>query len=280
MKEKGFTILIPTWNNLNFLQLCISSIFKNSSLEHEILVLVNEGSDGSKEWVEQQPGLKYIHFNGNVGICIAMNKGAQYATSEYLLYLNDDMYVLPGWDTELLKEIKSIGHHQFFVSSTMIEPTDTGNACVIVKDYGSDLSSFQEEKLLKEYHIHFKEDWNGSTWPPNLIHKDLYLKVGGLGEEYSPGMYSDPDLSMKLWKEGIRYFKGVAKSRVYHFGTKSTGRLKHNDGKKMFLKKWGITPGDFAKYYLKRGSKFTGPLPEANREAILKLKGIIKTLGK
>lgn len=280
MKEKGFTILIPTWNNLGFLQLCLKSIHKHSALDHEILVLINDGSDGTKEWVEQQAGLKYIHFNGNVGICIAMNKGAEHAQNEYLLYINDDMYVLPGWDTELLKEIRSIGHNNFFVSSTMIEPTDTGNACVIVKDYGNDLNSFQEEKLLKEYHSLPKEDWNGSTWPPNLIHKDLYLKVGGLGEEYSPGMYSDPDLSMKLWQEGVRYFKGVSKSRVYHFGTKSTGRVKRNEGRKLFLTKWGITAGDFAKYYLKRGTKFKGPLPETNKTAILKLKGVIKKIGK
>jgi glycosyltransferase involved in cell wall biosynthesis len=37
-----FSILIPTWNNLRFLQVCIDSIRKNSSLEHQILVHVNE----------------------------------------------------------------------------------------------------------------------------------------------------------------------------------------------------------------------------------------------
>jgi glycosyltransferase involved in cell wall biosynthesis len=280
VKQKGFTILIPTWNNLGFLQLCLKSLRKHSSLDHEIIILVNDGSDGSKEWVEQQQDLKFIHFNGNVGICVAMNKGALYAQNEYLLYLNDDMYVLPGWDNALLEEVNSIGHNNFFISSTMIEPTDTGNKCVVVKDYGDDLNSFQEEKLLKEYQELQKEDWNGSTWPPNLIHKDLYLKVGGLGEEYSPGMYSDPDLSMKLWQEGVRYFKGISKSRVYHFGTKSTGRIKHNNGKKLFLKKWGITPGDFAKYYLHRGTKWKGLLPDANKTAILKLKGLIKKIGK
>ncbi len=30
-----------------------------------------------------------------------------------------------------------------------------------------------------------------------------------MSEEFSPGMYSDPDLSMKLWQEGVRYFKGI-----------------------------------------------------------------------
>jgi glycosyltransferase involved in cell wall biosynthesis len=280
MIRKGFSILIPTWNNLGFLQLCLKSLRQHSVLDHEIMVLINDGSDGTKEWVEAQQGLKYIHFNGNVGICVAMNKGAAYATHEYILYLNDDMYVLPGWDTALRDELDSIGHNDFFISSTMIEPTDTGNPCVIVKDYGNELTNFQEEKLLKEFNALQKEDWNGSTWPPNLLHMDLWKKVGGLSEEFSPGMYSDPDLSMKLWQAGVRHFKGVSKSRVYHFGTRSTSRIKHNDGKKRFLQKWGITPGDFAKHYLHRGTKFTGPLPEANRNAMLKLKAMIKKISK
>jgi GT2 family glycosyltransferase len=277
--KKGFTILIPTWNNLEFLQLCLRSLQQHSVLDHEIMVIINDGSDGTKKWVEAQAGLTYIHFNGNVGICVALNKGAEYAKNEYLLYLNDDMYVLPGWDTALMDEVDSIGHTDFFISSTMIEPADTGNPCVIIQDFGKDLVTFQEEKLLNEFNTLQKEDWNGSTWPPNLIHASLWKKVGGLSEEFSPGMYSDPDLSMKLWQAGIRYFKGISKSRVYHFGTKSTGRIKHNDGKKLFFKKWGITPGDFAKYYLHRGTKWKGPLPEVNKGAILKLKAVIKKIG-
>ncbi len=280
MSQQGFSILLPTWNNLGYLQLCLKSILQHSSLEHEIIVLVNDGSDGTKEWVEQQQGLKYIHFNGNVGICIAVNKGAQYATHEHLLYLNDDMYVLPGWDTALMNDIKSIGHHKFFISSTMIEPTDTGNNCVVVKDFGNDLTSFKEEELLNTYETLDKYDWNGATWPPNVIHKDMWNLVGGLSEEYSPGMYSDPDLSMKLWQAGVRYYKGIGKSKVYHFGTKSTKRIVQNNGKKLFLKKWGVTPGDFAKHYLHRGTKWNSSLPDVNKEAILKLKGIIKKWGK
>ena len=34
-----------------------------------------------------------------------------------------------------------------------------------------------------------------------------------------PGTGSDPDLNMKLWNEGVRIFKGVGKSKVYHFGS-------------------------------------------------------------
>jgi len=277
-KPNGFTILIPTWNNLSYLKLCIESIEHHSVFNHQIVVLINEGKDGTREWVESQPKLEHIFFHENAGICITLNAGAKMASTNYILYINDDMFVLPGWDKALMDEIKKIGHHNFFLSSTMIEPTDTGNACVIVKNYGNSLENFKKEELLKEYSSLEKQDWNGATWPPNVMHKDLWNAVGGMSEKFSPGMYSDPDLSMKLWQHGVRYFKGLGNSKVYHFGTKSTGRVKQNNGKETFLKKWGITPGTFAKYYLRRGEGFKGPLPDVKLGLVQKIKNSIKNI--
>ena len=70
---------------------------------------------------------------------------------------------------------------------------------------------------------------------------------------------SDPDLNMKLWMEGVRIFKGINKSRIYHFGSKTTRQNKNvikNNANKTFLLKWGISINYFTKYYLKRGEKF------------------------
>jgi glycosyltransferase involved in cell wall biosynthesis len=273
-----FTILIPTWNNLAYLELCIESILQHSTFQHEMIVLVNEGHDGTLNWIQQQPGIQYIHFKENMGICHTLNAGAALATTQYILYLNDDMYVLPGWDQVLADEIAHIGHTDFFISATMIEPNDTGNACVIVKDFGNSLQNFKKEELLKTYESLEKPDWSGATWPPNIMHINSWKAVGGMSIEFSPGMYSDPDLSMKLWQHGIRYFKGLGKSKVYHFGTKSTGRVKQNKGRETFIKKWGITPGDFTKYYLRRGAPFNGPLPEVHHTPWLKFKTSLKQL--
>jgi hypothetical protein len=67
---------------------------------------------------------------------------------------------------------------------------------------------------------------------------------------------------MKLWQAGVRYFKGIGKSRVYHFQTKSTGKVVKNDGPRQFLEKWKITQGSFGKYYLRRGKAWKGKLQE------------------
>ena len=42
-----FSIIIPTFNNLDYLKLCIKSIKKNSKFDHEIIVFINEGIDGT-----------------------------------------------------------------------------------------------------------------------------------------------------------------------------------------------------------------------------------------
>jgi hypothetical protein len=64
----------------------------------------------------------------------------------------------------------------------------------------------------------------------------------------------------------VRYYKGVSKSRVYHFGSKSTARVKKNDGNKQFLLKWGLSKSTLFEYYLRIGQKFSGVTPEPNKE--------------
>ena len=144
-----FSIIIPTWNNLALLQLCIRSIRQNSAYPHQIIVHVNDGSDGSLEWVRQQ-GITYTASPQNVGICLAVNEAAMHATQDYILYLNDDMYCCPGWDTALVNKLKQLDTDLFMLSGTMIEPRETNNPCVIVRDYGSDADNFDEARLLAE----------------------------------------------------------------------------------------------------------------------------------
>jgi glycosyltransferase involved in cell wall biosynthesis len=272
-----FSILIPTWNNLPYLKLCIDSIRKNSVFKHQIIVHINEGIDGSLDWIKTQSDIDYTYSSKNIGVCYPLNMGRSLVSTDYILYANDDMYLCPGWDAALLDEVKQIGHSDFFLSATVIEPTASSN-CVIEKNYGTDIGSFQEEKLLAEFASLPpdlpKADWQGATWPPNIVHRDIWDKVGGYSIEFSPGMYSDPDFSMKLWHAGVRLFKGVSKSRAYHFGSKSTKRLVTHKGYYTFISKWGMTSRTFTQCYLRRGEVFDGPL--ADFKPIFKLKTNLK----
>ena len=74
---------------------------------------INEGSDGTQKWADtvrvdsNGEGVLYTYSPENVGICKAMNWAFDKATKDYIVYLNDDMYVLPDWDKFLIEEIKA-----------------------------------------------------------------------------------------------------------------------------------------------------------------------------
>lgn len=263
-----FSILIPTWNNLELLQLCIRSIQQNSAHAHQIIVHVNDGSDGTLEWIRTQ-GITHTSSSENIGICLAVNEAAMHATQDYVLYLNDDMYCCPGWDTALINKVRELNTDLFMLSGTMIEPRDTQNPCVIVRDFGTEASNFDEPSLLKEIAQFKKQDWYGATWPPTLVSKRWWFKIGGYSSEFSPGMSSDNDFSMKLWHAGCRVFLGIGDSLVYHFQCKSTGKVKKNNGGKQFLHKWGMRQSVFDRYFLRRGQiaqSMDLPQPEDTRE--------------
>lgn len=259
-----FSILIPTWNNQAFAKLCVESIVKNSHFKHQIILFVNDGGDGTIEWLESQRDIDFLHAPSNVGICVALNSCRSLIKGDYVVFMNDDMYVCPGWDLELSRAISEIGHDRFMLSSTLIEPRPVNNSSYvsIVKDFGDTVSSFREEDLLRSYKTLEKKDWSGSSWPPSVVSRRVWDIVGGYSIEFSPGMYSDPDFSMKLWKYGVRIFKGIGASKVYHFQSKSTTKIKKNDGSKTFLMKWGMTARTFYRYYLRMGESVSSPLPD------------------
>lgn len=269
-----FTVIIPSWNNIEYLKFCIASIRKNSHFQHQIIVHVNEGVDGSCDWLKTQD-IDYTYSPQNVGVCYAVNAMRTLVKTNYIVYLNDDMYVCPNWDLHFWNEIEQIGHNNFFLSATMIERPGKGhNPAVIYGNYGSCIENFNESQLLAEYQQYTKPNWNGSTWPPNIIHIQTWDLIGGYSIEYTPGMYSDPDFSMKLWQSGVRLFKGVSQARVYHFISKTVTRVKKNNGRKQFIIKWGISASTFYKHYLKMGTTFYGVLGEPNK-ADFKYKRII-----
>lgn len=271
-----FSILMPTWNNLPFLRLAVSSLRKNSAHAHQIVVHVNEGDDGTVQWLEAEQ-IDFTWTQRNVGICFGMNAARTLARADYLVYMNDDMYACPRWDDYLLEQIRAVGHEFFFLSSTMIEPRSSGNACAIAPhDFGRSPDDFREAELLEAFATLPMNDYAGTTWPPCVVHKRLWDLVGGQSIEFSPGLYQDPDFCIKLWQAGVRHFQGVGRSRVYHFMGKSTGRVQRNDGRGQFLRKWGISASRFVTEVLQRGELFTGPLPDrpVRPSVIARLRGL------
>jgi len=253
-----FSVIVPTYNNINYLKICLDSLKKNSKFDHQVIIHVNEGIDGTLEYVKKNNFI-YTYDKKNTGVCVAFNKAVKKSTKKYIVLGHDDMYFCPQWDEVFLEEIeKHSPDKDFFLSGTMVQPFES----YINLDCGKTYKDFNENKLLNElHHIKF-HDFQGTHWQPSLIPIKTWNKVGGFSEEFSPGLGSDPDFNMKLWKIGVRIFKGLGNCRVYHFSSLSLRKKAWNNGSKIFLKKWGISIKFFKKHYLRSNEKFNGPLKD------------------
>ena len=246
-----FSILVPTWNNLEYLKLCVESIQRTSVMPCEILVHVNDGSDGTLEWVRAQ-GLRHTHSPANQGICLAINRLAALATQDWLVYLNDDMVCCPGWDRALAAAISGRHGAAAYLSATVIEPTQTVNPLTIVHDFGRSAQEFDADALLAQHADPQREDIAGAASPVSVVPRQWWHAVGGYSLEFSPGMGSEDDLMMKFWVAGCRDFTVISASRVYHFACRSTARVRRNHGARTFIMKWGLSQGEFRRRYLRR----------------------------
>ena len=262
-----FSILIPTFNNIKYLKLCINSIKKNSKYNHEIVPHVNIGDDGTLEYLNKQ-NISYSYTEYNSGICEGINKAALLAKFDFLLYSHDDFYFCPNWDEIVREEIYKIGHNKFYLSGTMMNQGQIKFNC------GDTPDLFDEKKFLENYKNYNYYDFQGSTWAPSIVHKDIWNKVGGLSEEYFPGLGSDPDFNIKLWNIGVRIFKGINDFKVYHFGSivlrKKINKIKKKNkygskSGKIFLLKWGMSIKFFKGFFLKSNTHYNGPLSAPNK---------------
>ena len=259
----NFTFLIPTINNYNHLKICISSIQKNSKFNHQILVHSNNSKDETSNYLKSQ-SIYEMKSDKNYGLCTALNALTKKAKNDFLIFIHDDMYLCPGWEDILINEINSHKDHNFYLSGVMIGK----NNGHINYNFGDDYKNFDETNLLKMYNNFKFNDIQGADKNPSVVHIKLWQKVGGLSEEFNPGVASDPDFNMKLWKEGVRIFKGINNFKVYHFvslTTRKKSNFKQNRGDRTFLKKWGITTKFFKKYYLRSRTKYVSELSEPNK---------------
>jgi len=256
-----FSIIIPTYNNLDYLKLCLNSIKKNSSFEHEIIIHVNEGKDGTNKYLKGT-SYKTTFSEKNAGVCVAFNEAVKKATKNYIVLAHDDMYFCPNWDNVFLSNLQKIPENSdFFFSGTMVQPFES----YINLNCGDTIDNFNEQKLLSELPKIKFNDFQGTHWQPSLIPLKTWNKVGGFSEEFSPGLGSDPDFNMKLWNLGVRLFKGLGDCRVYHFSSLSLRKKAWNNGAKTFLLKWGISIKFFKKHYLRSDQKFTDVLSEPKK---------------
>jgi len=191
-----FSILIPTYNNLEYLKICIESLQKNSKYDHQIIVHINEGNDGTLEYVKNKK-LDYTFSTENIGMPKALNRASTKAKFDYIVISHDDFYFCPEWDLIFKDEIDQLNHNFFYLSGIMVnykKKVDIDNNSIPpVFDAGDSPKNFNENKLLNNLEKIKTFNFQGSTKCPGLVHKETWEKVGGWSEEFSPTGGDDSD---------------------------------------------------------------------------------------
>lgn len=250
---KRFSIIIPSWKHLACLDLVCRGLAQNSAVQHQVIIFFNEFGEDEKKWVSGK-AIDYETSPDNLGVCAAVNRAAKLARTDYICYMNDDMYPLPGWDVALQPYLDM--SDKIWISSTPVEPGKANSCAIGFCDYGASPENFREADLLRDCRGLIRPYNMFSTWTPSVIPKSNWDAIGGFDEAYFPGYGSDPDLAMKMYNYGCRLFIGVGASLVYHFARNTVSLYDHietMDSKAYFKKKWGMSRRRFLKNRLHRG---------------------------
>ena len=240
------SIIIVTYNNLDYTKLCIESIYEKTAYPNfEVIVVDNASTDGTRDYLLE---LKTTHSNvkvnlneENLSFARANNMGIKASDGEYIILLNNDTVVTRGWISGLIKYFKdpSVGMAGPVTNSI-------GNEAKIDVNYKdlSEMEPFAESFTAKN---------RGKTFEISVlalycaaISRKVINKVGLLDEQFSVGMFEDDDYALRLKKEG---FKLICSENVFihHFGGATLAKLPpeeyqriFEENKRRYEEKWGI----------------------------------------
>ncbi|MFQ6108872.1 MAG: glycosyltransferase family 2 protein [Candidatus Aminicenantales bacterium] len=222
------SIIIVNYNGRDYLLRTLGSIFHNVKLDHEVIVVDNGSTDGSREAVRKAyPSVRLLALDHNTGFARGNNEGATKASGRYLLILNNDTYV-PKGTVEKLVSILRASPDMAIVAPLVFNPDNS-----IQISWGKDLNLLTEifMKHLAErwYRFIYKVkqgrmsrdvDWvSGACF---LIERDLYRRVGGFDENFFMYM-EDADLSKRLRQKGYRIHL-CSEARIIHYLRQSSSR--------------------------------------------------------
>lgn len=246
------SIIIPTFNLVNYLTKCIESIKKNTSIAHEIIVVDNGSHDNTLHYLQTVPDVQVIANQYNLAFAKACNQGFRTSVGKYIMFLNNDTLVTPGWLEPLvncLKEDKTVG----VAGSKLLYPFTN-----IVQHAG--VCFIRQNGLIAPSHIYYrhrdgyagvnkKRTFKAVTGACMLIHRDIFAQIGGFDENYI-NSFEDVDLCLRIGEAGFKILY-CPESLVYHYESVSEGRNDNIDiSWDGFYRKWQRKLSiDYLKYY-------------------------------
>ena len=97
------SVLITTYNSSLHLRRCLASIKAQTYIPLEIVIVDNASSDGTREILEHADGIKVIYNDRNTGFAAAQNQAIRAGAGQWLLSLNPDVLLSPGFIEEMVR---------------------------------------------------------------------------------------------------------------------------------------------------------------------------------
>jgi FkbM family methyltransferase len=251
------TFVLPSRNNLEFLQLAYKSI-RNLKTKHEILVLDDASTDGTQEWIKQLDDNDLITYHNpgpeRIGIVGMFDKGIEMARTEIIFAFHADMIAGPNLDVNILKHLKP----GTVVSATRIEPPlHPPGPEKITMPWGNEVEEVNFDSMISDIEFleqQHKDKITEGIFAPWCMYKEDYLAVGGHDELFAPQSKEDSDLFNRFVLKGYKVIQSWD-GLVYHFTSRGSRFNKHAGGgagknseewlhttsknARNFIRKWG-----------------------------------------
>jgi len=240
------SVIVVTYNNIELTKACLASLDEHTNHENlEVIVVDNASVDGSpallQEWVSQGANRKIILNENNRGFAAGNNQGLAIADGEYLVLLNNDTFVTPGWVRTLYRHLernKSIG---------IIGPVtnNIGNEAKIQISYESMDEMLVESAKYTHSHIGKLQSIQTAAFFCVMFSRQTYETVGPLDEAFGRGFFEDDDYCRRVEQIGL----SIACAEdvfIHHHLSASFNKLRSADRQALFEQnkaiyeaKWG-----------------------------------------
>jgi len=216
------SVIIPNWNGMKFIGMCLDSLNQSDFHSYEIIVIDNGSVDGSLEMIEKNyPLVRLIKNPENMGFAVACNQGIKAAKGEYISLLNNDIEVESNWLTKLYEGMER--HPECGMGTTKMMFLDQRDVFYNTGDlfhaWSAGGGRGQGEKDIGQYE---EEDYVfGACAGAGIYRRDFFEKVGIFDEDFFI-FAEDVDINMRGQLQGFKCVY-LPKAKVYHIGTATIG---------------------------------------------------------
>jgi len=242
------SIIIPTYRNPAYLDLCLFSAIDQQGFDNEIIVVVDGFIEESQEVLDKyKDNIKVLDLGENQGMQQALNLGVMNATNELILIVNDDNVFCKDYDLAVLTISDK---EKTVLTLNQIEPIGPGIFHFPVNNFGRNPSEFEYDEFIKYENVIKKDELtlDGGIFP-FAMHKKYYMAAGGFDTMYQSPFICDWDFFLKLDLMGLGFVR-THNAHLYHFGSTATKNGKESEkfratespAAEMFKYKWGMVP--------------------------------------